>query len=198
MIQIQELTKHFVLGIVSLILLFNIMAEAADTFPKTFYETVVKVQKEYDKDSFESKVNPALVTTLASVESAYGEFTNAPTAKAANNYMGRHAIGDELFIATPSGAKLKKYDSIEANIRDFLKLMKTGSYYKGFRQAVNEGMPIEDQFKNLNNYSTNPKYFDLLYNSYKKRISPIEQTNKAFEGEKSLGDQMNKLKIPFM
>ncbi len=83
-------------------------------------------------------------------------------------------------------------------IFETLRLMKVGNYYKDFRQAVNEGMPLEDQFRNLNNYSTNPKYFDLLYNSYKKRISPIEQTNKMFKGEKSLGDQMNKLKIPLM
>ena len=63
---------------------------------------------------------------------------------------------------------------------------------------VDTDLPIEDQFKTLNNYSTNPQYFDLLYNSYKKRISPISQTNKMFQGEKSLGDQMNKLKLPVM
>jgi uncharacterized FlgJ-related protein len=187
-----------VLGIVSLLILGNSMAEASESFPKSFYETVVKVQSEYDEDSFERKVNPALVVTVAAVESGYGDFPNAPTAKSANNYMGRHAIANEPFVATASGVKLKKYETIEDNIRDFLRLMKVGSYYKDFRQAVNEGMPLEDQFRNLNNYSTNPKYFDLLYSSYKKRISPIEQTNKMFEGEKTLGDQMNKLKIPLM
>ena len=198
MIQIQELIKHFVLGIVSLLILGNSMAEASESFPKSFYDTVVKVQSEYDEDSFERRVNPALVVTVAAVESGYGDFPNAPTAKSANNFMGRHAIGDEPFVATASGVKLKKYETVEDNVRDFLRLMKVGSYYKDFRQAVNEGMPIEDQFRNLNNYSTNPKYFDLLYNSYKKRVSPVEQTNKMFQGEKSLGDQMNKLQIPLM
>ena len=197
MIQIQELIKHFVLGIVSL-LLENIMAQAAETFPKTFYDTVVKVQQEYDENSFERKVNPALITTVASIESGYGDFPNAPTAKSANNYMGRHAIGNEPFVATPSGVKLKKYESIEDNVRDFLTLMKSGSYYKDFRMAIEKDLPIEDQFKALNNYSTNENYYDLLYNSYQKRISPVEQTNKMFRGEESLGDQMKKLKIPVM
>jgi uncharacterized FlgJ-related protein len=186
-----------VLGIVSL-LLGNIMAQAAETFPKTFYDTVVKVQQEYDENSFERKVNPALITTVASIESGYGDFPNAPTAKSANNYMGRHAIGNEPFVATPSGVKLKKYESIEDNVRDFLTLMKSGSYYKDFRMAIEKDLPIEDQFKALNNYSTNENYYDLLYNSYQKRISPVEQTNKMFRGEESLGDQMKKLKIPVM
>ena len=198
MIQIQELIKHFVLGIVSLILVGNTMAESAESFPKNFYNIVVKVQQEYDEDSFERKINPALVTTVASIESGYGDFPNAPTAKSANNYMGRHAIGNEPFVATASGAKLKKYESIEDNVRDFLKLMKSGNYYKEFRSAIEKDLPIEDQFKTLNNYSTNPQYFDLLYNSYKKRISPISQTNKMFQGEKNLSDQMNKLNIPVM
>lgn len=198
MIQIQELIKHFVLGIVSLILLGNIMAQAAETFPKTFYDTVVKVQQEYDADSFERKISPALITTVASIESGYGDFPNAPTAKSANNYMGRHALPNEPFIATPSGAKLKRYESIEDNVRDFLKLMKSGNYYKDFRSAIEQNLPIEDQFRALNNYSTNPKYYDLLYNSYKKRVSPVEQTNKMFQGEKSLGDQMKKLNVPVM
>ena len=58
MILTQELIKHFVLGIVSLLILGNSMAEASESFPKSFYETVVKVQSEYDEDSFERKVNP--------------------------------------------------------------------------------------------------------------------------------------------
>ena len=38
--------------------------------------------------SFEKMIDPALVATIASIESGYGDFENADTAKSALNYMG--------------------------------------------------------------------------------------------------------------
>ena len=149
---------------------------AADNFPIYFYNIAKEVQKEYNEGSFEKMIDPALIATIASIESGYGDFENADTAKAALNYMGRHAIGDEEFLTTTGGAKLKKYSAIEDNVRDFLKLMSTGKYYSEFRNAVERGATVEDQFKTLTKYSTNPDYSSLLSGIYKKRVLPSIQT----------------------
>ena len=143
---------------------------AKDTFPKTFTSIVIKVQKEYSPDSFERMIKPLFVTTIASVETANGTFKNADTAKRAKNYTGRHAIGNEKFLLTAGGVKLKKYDTIEDSIRDFLNLMTHGRYYEEFRIAVNKNKSIEDQFKTLSKYATNPQYTDILLNRYNNII----------------------------
>tara|TARA_Y100000593_G_scaffold69438_1_gene127530 strand:- start:1672 stop:2169 length:498 start_codon:yes stop_codon:yes gene_type:complete len=141
---------------------------AQESFAKRFTSIVIKVQQEYSTDSFERKINPLFVTTLASVETADGTFKNADTAKRAKNYTGRHAIGSEEFLLTAGGVKLKKYNSIEDSIRDFLSLMTHSKYYKEFRIAVNKNKSIEDQFKTLSKYATNPQYTDILLNRYKQ------------------------------
>ena len=153
---------------VFILLLLGSSSFAKDTFAKTFTSIVIEVQKEYSPDSFERMIKPLFVTTIASVETANGTFKNADTAKRAKNYTGRHAIGNEKFILTAGGVKLKKYDNIEDSIRDFLNLMTHGRHYKEFRIAVREGKSIEDQFKTLNKYATNPNYTDILLNVYKK------------------------------
>ena len=190
MTPILELINRLGLGIVSLIICFNVMA--ADNFPIYFYNIAKEVQKEYDKGSFEKMIDPALVATIASIESGYGDFENADTAKAALNYMGRHAIGDEEFLTTTGGAKLKKYKTVEDNVRDFLNLMSTGRYYSEFRNAVERGASIEDQFKTLTKYSTNPDYSSLLSGIYKKRILPSIQTENMLipKSKPKLKDQM--------
>ena len=141
---------------------------AQESFAKRFTSIVIKVQQEYSTDSFERKINPLFVTTIASVETADGTFKNADTAKRAKNYTGRHAIGNEEFLLTAGGVKLKKYNSIEDSIRDFLSLMTHSKYYKEFRIAVNKNKSIEDQFKTLSKYATNPQYTDILLNRYKQ------------------------------
>lgn len=141
---------------------------AEDNFARTFNNTVIKIQKEYPLNSFERKINPLFVTTIASVETADGTFKNADTAKRSKNYTGRHAIGNEEFLLTAGGVKLKKYNSIEESIRDFLSLMTHSKYYKEFRIAVNKNNSIEDQFKTLSKYATNPHYTDILLNKYKQ------------------------------
>ena len=141
---------------------------AQESFAKRFTSIVIKVQQEYSTDSFERKINPLFVTTIASVETADGTFKNADTAKRAKNYTGRHAIGSEEFLLTAGGVKLKKYNSIEDSIRDFLSLMTHSKYYKEFRIAVNKNKSIGDQFKTLSKYATNPQYTDILLNRYKQ------------------------------
>ena len=141
---------------------------AQESFAKRFTSIVIKLQQEYSTDSFERKINPLFVTTISSVETADGTFKNADTAKRAKNYTGRHAIGSEEFLLTAGGVKLKKYNSIEDSIRDFLSLMTHSKYYKEFRIAVNKNKSIEDQFKTLSKYATNPQYTDILLNRYKQ------------------------------
>ena len=152
--------------------LLNSSTLAQDSFAKTFTSIVIQVQQEYSPDSFERKINPLFVTTIASVETADGTFKNADTAKRAKNYTGRHAIGNEEFLLTAGGVKLKKYNSIEDSIRDFLSLMTHSKYYKEFRIAVNKNKSIEDQFKTLNKYATNPNYTDILLSVYNNIILP--------------------------
>ena len=147
-------------------LLLNSSTLAQDSFAKRFTSIVIQVQQEYSPDSFERKINPLFVTTIASVETADGTFKNADTAKRAKNYTGRHAIGNEEFLLTAGGVKLKKYNSIEDSIRDFLSLMTRSKHYKEFRIAVNKNKSIEDQFKTLNKYATNPQYTNILLNRY--------------------------------
>ena len=151
--------------------LLNSSTLAQDSFAKTFTSIVIQVQQEYSPDSFERKINPLFVTTIASVETADGTFKNADTAKWAKNYTGRHAIGNEEFLLTAGGVKLKKYNSIEDSIRDFLSLMTHSKYYKEFRIAVNKNKSIEDQFKTLSKYATNPQYTDILLNKYKQNTN---------------------------
>ena len=152
--------------------LLNSSTLAQDSFAKTFTSIVIQVQQEYSPDSFERKINPLFVTTIASVETADGTFKNADTAKRAKNYTGRHAIGNEEFLLTAGGVKLKKYNSIEDSIRDFLSLMTHSKYYKEFRIAVNKNKSIEDQFKTLSKYATNPNYTDILLSVYNNIVLP--------------------------
>ena len=63
MIQIQELIKHFVLGIVSLIICGITMADINDT--KSFIKTINEVLKEYPEDSIERKIKPGFIATVA-------------------------------------------------------------------------------------------------------------------------------------
>ena len=46
--------------------------------------------------------------------------------------------------------------------------MTHSKYYKEFRIAVNKNKSIEDQFKTLSKYATNPQYTDILLNRYKQ------------------------------
>ena len=155
---------------------------AADNFPKFFYDKVVEIQSTYPEESFERMVDPSLVTTIASLESDYGDFKNAPTAKKAKNYMGRHAgnLKTENYImstGTPPAA-VKVYDSIEDNIVDFFNLINNNKRYLKLKEAIVSGAPIENQIKLLQGtYNiVDKEYANKLTSIYNKRVSIINQT----------------------
>ena len=79
MIQILELTKHFVLGIVSAILYITIvMAEISQT--KNFVKAIEEVRQEYPEDSIERKIPASFIATIAATETGNFQFEGAPTA----------------------------------------------------------------------------------------------------------------------
>ena len=155
---------------------------AADNFPKLFYDKVIEVQSTYPEGSFERMVDPALVTTIASLESDYGDFKNAPTAKKAKNYMGRHAgnLKTEKYIMSQGNppASVKVYDSIEDNIVDFFNLINNNKRYVNLKEAIISGAPIENQIELLQGtYNiVDTEYANKLTNIYNKRVSIITQT----------------------
>ena len=155
---------------------------AADNFPKFFYNKVVEVQNTYPEGSFERMIDPSLVTTIASLESDYGDFKNAPTAKKANNYMGRHAgdlkTEDHIMSTGNPPAPVKVYNSIEDNIIDFFNLINNNKRYVNLKEAIISGVPIENQIKLLQgSYNIIDKeYANKLTNIYNKRVSIINQT----------------------
>ena len=155
---------------------------AADNFPKFFYNKVVEVQNTYPEGSFERMIDPSLVTTIASLESDYGDFKNAPTAKKANNYMGRHAgdleTEDHIMSTGSPPAPVKVYNSIEDNIIDFFNLINNNKRYVNLKEAIISGVPIENQIKLLQgSYNIIDKeYANKLTNIYNKRVSIINQT----------------------
>ena len=159
---------------------------AADNFPKFFYDKVVEVQSTYPEGSFERMVDPSLVTTIASLESDYGDFKNAPTAKKANNYMGRHAgdLKTEDYIMSKGNpaAPVKVYESIEDNIIDFFNLINNNKRYIKLKEAIISNESIENQIKLLEgSYNiVDTEYANKLTNIYNKRVSIINQTENLY------------------
>ena len=121
MIQILELIKHFGLGIASLLICTITMADIKNT--KDFMKAIEEVRKEYPEESIESKIPSSFIATVAATETGNFEFKNAPTAKQGNNYFGMHATGDQKFLETTGGAKLRSFDDSKASIRAFLQLI---------------------------------------------------------------------------
>ena len=93
MTPILELIKHLGLGIVSLIICFNVMAD--DTLIEDFINQINEVKQEYKKDSLEYKIPTSFIATVATAETGNMLFENAPTAKAANNYFGLHRFSKD-------------------------------------------------------------------------------------------------------
>ena len=104
---IQELIKHFVLGIVSLIICSISMAEINKT--KDFIKIINKVKKEFPEGSLERKIPTGFIATTSATETGNFNFKGAPTAMKANNYFGMHATGDQEFLQTTGGAKLRNF-----------------------------------------------------------------------------------------
>ena len=189
---IQELIKHFVLGIVSVLICSIAMAEINQT--KDFIKAIEEVRKEYPEESIESKIPSSFIATVAAAETGNFQFKGAPTAKNANNYFGMHATGDQQSMTTTGGAKLRSFDDSKASIRAFLQLMANDERYKNVVESMDT---VENMFQSMGDspYSQNPNYTNLLGNVYKNRIQPIFQTeNFLLPKRKPIVEQMDSLK----
>ena len=189
MIQIQELIKHFVLGIASIFILNNVMAD--DTKIRNFANEIREVKEEYGKDSFEYSIPNSFVLTVATAETGNMEFAGAPTAKKAKNYFGIHPIGEDDFLPTSGGAKLRKFENSKDSIRAFLKLISTGSAYDNVRKSIEQGQPVEKLFMNMGSYAEKSDYPQFLNTVYRTRVNEI--LNPILPKRKPLNAQMEGL-----
>ena len=189
MIQIQELIKHFVLGIVSLFIINITMAD--DIKIKDFNEVIGEVKEEYAKDSFEYSIPNSFILTVATAETGNMQFQGAPTAKKANNYFGIHPTGDDKFLPTSGGAKLRKFENSKDSIRAFLKLITTGSAYDNVRKSIEQGQPVEKLFMGMGGYAEKSDYPQFLNTVYRTRVNEI--LNPILPKRKPLNVQMKGL-----
>ena len=191
MIQILELIKLLGLGIASLIICSITMAEIKNT--KDFMKAIEEVRKEYPEESIESKIPSSFIATVAATETGNFQFKDAPTAKNANNFFGMHATGDQKFLETTGGAKLRSFDDSKASIRAFLQLIANDERYKNVVESMDT---VENMFKNMGDspYAQNPNYTNLLTSVYTDRIKPIIETeNMLIPKRKPMNQQMDYL-----
>ena len=193
MIQIQELIKHFVLGIVSLIICGITMAEINDT--KSFIKTINEVLKEYPEDSIERKIKPGFIATVAALETGNFQFKNAPTAQRGNNYFGMKPIGDQDFVTTTGGVNIGSFADAKGSINAFINLITTDDRYSEVVKAAENDEPITNMFQGMTSYAENPNYVNLLSSVYSDRIKPVMETENALiPKRKPIVNQMNTLK----
>ena len=192
MIQIQELIKHFVLGIASLIICSITMAEINDT--KSFIKSINEVLKEYPEDSIERKIKPGFIATVAALETGNFQFKGAPTAQKGNNYFGMKPIGDQDFVTTTGGVNIGSFADAKSSINAFINLITTDDRYSEVVKAAEQNKPIPNMFEGMTSYAENPNYINLLTNVYSDRIKPIIETeNVLIPRKKPMMDQMNNL-----
>ena len=192
MIQIQELIKHFVLGIASLIICSITMAEINDT--KSFIKSINEVLKEYPEDSIERKIKPGFIATVAALETGNFQFKGAPTAQKGNNYFGMKPIGDQDFVTTTGGVNIGSFADAKSSINAFINLITTDDRYSEVVKAAEQDKPIPNMFEGMTSYAENPNYINLLTNVYSDRIKPIIETeNVLIPRKKPMMDQMNNL-----
>ena len=195
MIQIQELIKHFVLGIASLIICSITMAEIKDT--KSFIKAIDEVAEEYPEGSIERKLlkKPGFVATVSALETGNFQFKGAPTAQKGNNYFGLKPMGDQDFITTTGGVNIASFPDPKSSIRGFANLITTDDRYSEVAKAAEQDEPISNMFQGMTSYAENPNYVNLLNSVYNDRIKPILETeNMLLPKPKPLVDQMNTLK----
>ena len=193
MIQIQELIKHFVLGIASLIICSITMAEINDT--KSFIKSINEVLKEYPEDSIERKIKPGFIATVAALETGNFQFKNAPTAQKGNNYFGMKPIGDQDFVTTTGGVNIGSFADAKGSINAFINLITTDDRYSEVVKAAENDEPITNMFQGMTSYAENPNYVNLLSSVYSNRIKPVMETENALiPKRKPIVNQMNTLK----
>ena len=189
MIQIQELIKHFVLGIASLIICSITMAEIKNT--KDFMKAIEEVRQEYPEDSIERKIPTGFIATVAAAETGNFEFKGAPTAQKGNNYFGMKPIGDQDFVTTTSGVNIASFPDSKASIRSFLSLITTDDRYEDVRESTEN---IDNMFKGMSPYAERTDYPSFLANVYNDRIKPIVETeNMLIPRRKPIANQMDNL-----
>ena len=192
MIQIQELIKHFVLGIASLIICSITMAEINDT--KSFIKSINEVLKEYPEDSIERKIKPGFIATVAALETGNFQFKNAPTAQKGNNYFGMKPIGDQDFVTTTGGVNIGSFADAKSSINAFINLITTDDRYSEVVKAAEQDKPISNMFQGMTSYAENPNYVNLLTSVYSDRIKPIIETeNVLIPRKKPMDQQMDYL-----
>ena len=191
MTQILELIKLLGLGIVSTILFITI-AMSDITKTKDFMKVVDEVKLEYPEGSLERKIPTSFITTVAAVETGNFEFKNADTANEAKNFFGIHATGNQEFLPTSGGAKLRSFEDNKGSIRAFINLVKNDERYKDTISAIEKGP--QEMFKGMSVYAENPNYVNLLNNVYSNRIKPIFETeNFLLPKRKPITEQMSGL-----
>ena len=191
MIQILELIKLLGLGIASAILFITI-AMSDITKTKDFMKVVDEVKLEYPEGSLERKIPTSFIATVSAVETGNFSFKNADTAKNANNFFGIHATGDQDFLPTSGGAKLRSFEDNKGSIRAFINLVKSDERYKDVMESIDKGP--QEMFKGMSVYAENPEYTNILDNVYRNRIQPVFQTeNFLLPKRKPITEQMDSL-----
>ena len=193
MTQILELIKLLGLGIVSAILFINItMADIAKT--KDFIKAVEEVRQEYPEDAVERKIPSSFIATVAATETGNFNFEGAPTAQKANNFFGIHATGDQNYMETSGGARLRSFDNSKGSIRAFIQLIANDERYKNVMDGIQKNDKVENLFDGMSIYAENPNYTNILSNVYKNRIQPVFQTeNFLLPKRKPITEQMDSL-----
>ena len=193
MIQILELIKLLGLGIASAILFINVtMADIAKT--KDFMKAVEEVRQEYPEDSIERKIPASFIATIAATETGNFNFEGAPTAQKANNFFGIHATGDQNYMETSGGARLRSFDDSKGSIRAFMQLIANDERYKNVMDGIQKNDKVENLFEGMSIYAENPNYTNILGNVYKNRIQPVLQTeNFLLPKRKPMTEQMDSL-----
>ena len=195
MIQIQELIKHFVLGIASLIICSITMAEIKDT--KSFIKAIDEVAEEYPEGSIERKLlkKRGFVATVSALETGNFQFKGAPTAQKGNNFFGLKPMGDQDFITTTGGVNIASFPDPKSSIRGFANLITTDDRYSEVVKAAEQDEPISNMFQGMTSYAENPNYVNLLSSVYNDRIKPIIETeNMLIPKVKPMFQQMDNLK----
>ena len=191
MIQILESIKLLGLGIASAILFIDI-AMSDITKTKDFIKVIDEVKLEYPEGSIERKMPTSFIATVAAVETGNFNFKGADTANKANNFFGIHATGDQEFLPTSGGAKLRRFEDNKGSIRAFINLVKSDERYGDALKAIDKGP--NEMFKGMSVYAENPNYVNLLSNVYRDRIEPIFQTeNFLLPKRKPIQEQMDSL-----
>ena len=193
MIQILELIKLLGLGIASAILFISIsMADISKT--KDFIKAIEEVRQEYPEDAIERKIPSSFIATVAATETGNFNFEGAPTAQKANNFFGIHATGDQNYMETSGGARLRSFDDSKGSIRAFMQLIANDERYKNVMDGIQKNDKVENLFEGMSIYAENPNYTNILGNVYKNRIQPVLQTeNFLLPKRKPITEQMDSL-----